>query len=90
MKMSVMIASKPRALNSNIKSIINYLDKQYPCTWDDLEQDLTTGLTNIERELTNMYLALVSLKNHHKNDQKQITTINQYLKMLMKENIRFY
>lgn len=87
--MSTMIASKPRALNQNIRNIFNYLDRQYPTAFDisEIEQDIATGMTSLNKELYNAYTALVIIKEHNKNNQKVCTTINQYLKLLIKENM---
>lgn len=83
--MSTIIQSKPNYLNQNIISIFNYLDRQYPTSFDlqDIEQDISDGMTSLTGELHNAYKALVTLKRYHKNDTK---VINQYLKLLMREN----
>jgi len=86
--MSVMVASKPRAINQNVKNIFNYLDRQYPTTFDleEIEQDIETGYTSLEKELLNAYKALCIFKVTNKNNQKICSTVNQFLKLLMKEN----
>ena len=82
--MSMIIQSRSNALSQNVKNILNYLDKQYQGCWDEVELDLTTGITTLDRELCNIYKALIVLKEHSK-DQKQAAAINNYLKMLIKE-----
>lgn len=86
--MSTMILCR-KPINQNIRNIFNYLDRQYPTAFDisEIEQDIATGMTSLNKELSNAYKALVILKNHNKNNQKVCTTINLYLKMLIKESM---
>ncbi len=81
--MSTMI--QQRQINNNIKTVINFLDTQFPCCWDDLEQDIEMGYTDIHREINNMRNALGVLKIYHKEDKKRVTIINKYLQILSKE-----
>lgn len=85
--MSIMIQSRTRCLSSTFKSVLKYLDKQYPnYGFDEVQQDIETGLTNIETEMFNAYKTLVLLKEQNKNNQKQCAAINNFIKMLAKEN----
>jgi len=85
--MSMVIQSRTRNLSTNFKSILKYLDKQYPnYGFDEVQQDIETGLTNIEEEMYNAFKTLTILKDQNKNNQKQCTAINNFIKMMMKEN----
>lgn len=86
--MSTIIASRSKAINQNVKNIFSYLDRQYPATFDieEIEQDIETGYTSLDKELLNAYKALCILKTTNKNNQKVCTTVNQFLKLLIKEN----
>ena len=87
--MSMMIQSRSNALSQNVKNILNYLDKQYQgCSWDEVEFDLTTGITTLDREICNIYKTLTILKEHSK-DQKQVAAVNNYLRMLIKEGQKY-
>jgi hypothetical protein len=89
--MSAIIQAKSDCLNQNIKNILKFLDKQYPnYGFDETEEDLKTGLVKLEDELFNMYSALNALKKYNDNNQKTLTAINLYIKMLMKENNKKY
>ena len=82
-----MIQSRTRNLSTNFKSILKYLDRQYQnYGFDEVEQDIETGLTNIEEEMYNALKTLLILKEANKNNQKQCTAINNFIKMLAKES----
>ncbi len=82
-----MVILRQNCLSPTFKSVLKYLDKQYPnYGFDEVEQDITTGLVNINEERLNAVKALMVLKETNKNNQKQCTAINNFLKMLMKEN----
>jgi len=84
-----MVISKPNCLSTTFKSVLKYLDKQYPnYGWDETEQDIMMGFTDIENEKFNAVKALMVLKETNKNNQKQCTAINNFIKMLTKENKR--
>ena len=84
-----MVISKPNCLSTTFKSVLKYLDKQYPnYGWDETEQDIMMGFTDIENEKFNAVKTLMILKEANKNNQKQCTAINNFIKMLTKENKR--
>jgi len=84
--MAVMIQNK-NIINPNIRNVFSYLDRQFKnYGWDDVEEDIRMGFTSIENELYNATKALLILKEQNKNNQKICTSVNQYLKMLAKEN----
>lgn len=84
-----MVISRSRCLSPNFKSVLKYLDRQYPnYGFDEVQQDIEMGMTNIEEEMFNAYKTLVFLKEKNKNNQKQCTAINNFIKMLAKENMR--
>lgn len=86
--MSMVIQSRTRNLSVNFKSVLKYLDRQYPnYGFDEVPQDIEMGLTNIESETVNAYKTLAFLKEQNKNNQKQCTAINNFIKMLAKENM---
>lgn len=88
--MSMMVQSREKCLSANLKSILKYLDKQYPNYGFDiyeLEQDLATGYTDLKSEINNIYKALNTLKKYHNNDQRMCTTINMYIKLINNEKI---
>lgn len=76
-----------KIFNENVKIVVNFLEKEYPTSWDmeELEQDIITGYTSLEKELFNVYIALMTLKEYSKNNQKKVKIIEYYLKLL-KEN----
>ncbi len=84
----VMVQPKTQTMNQNIKMIFNYLDKQYPCSFDteEIEQDIEMGYTDLSKELYNAYSALITMKEYNKNNSKKVSEINKYLSLLMKEN----
>ena len=85
--MSMVIQSRTRNLSANFKSVLKYLDRQYQnYGFDEVEQDIITGSTNIDEEIKNALKALMLLKEANKNNQKQCTAINNFIKMLAKEN----
>jgi len=85
--MSVIIQSRPECLNQNFKNILKYLDRQYPnYGFDEVEEDIKRGDASLERELFNVYKTLTFLKERNKSNSKKCAAINQYLKLLMKEN----
>lgn len=85
--MSMVIQSRSTCLSPTFKSVLKYLDKQYPnYGFDETEQDIMTGLVDINTERINAVKALLVLKEINKNNQKQCTAINNFIKMLMKEN----
>ncbi len=87
--MAVMIQSRNNMINANIKSVFSYLDKQFKnYGFDEAEEDIRMGFTSLENELFNATKALLILKEQYKNNQKYCTSINQYLKVLAKENIK--
>lgn len=82
-----MVISRQNCLSANFKSVLKYLDRQYPnYGWDETEQDILTGIVDINEEKINAVKALMLLKETNKNNQKQCTAINNFIKMLMKEN----
>lgn len=82
-----MVISRQNCLSANFKSVLKYLDKQYPnYGFDEVQQDIEMGLTDIESEKFNAVKTLMLLKEANKNNQKQCTAINNFIKMLMKEN----
>lgn len=82
-----MVISRTGCLSTTFKSVLKYLDRQYPnYGFDEVEQDIITGLTNIESEKFNAMKSLMILKEANKNNQKQCTAINNFIKMLTKEN----
>jgi len=83
----MVIQSRTRNLSANFKSVLKYLDRQYQnYGFDEVEQDIITGSTNIDEEIKNALKALMLLKEANKNNQKQCTAINNFIKMLAKEN----
>ena len=87
--MSMIIQSRSRCLSPAFKGVLKYLDKQYPnYGFDETEQDIMTGLVDINEERINAIKALMILKEINKNNQKQCTAINNFIKMLAKENMR--
>ena len=86
----IMIQPRTQTMNQNIKMIFNYLDQQYPCSFDieEIEQDVGAGLTTIQTELFNAYKALVIMKEYNKKNSSRVSEINKYLNLLMKENKR--
>lgn len=85
--MSMVIQSRTGCLSATFKSVLKYLDKQYPnYGWDETEQDILMGFTDIESEMFNAYKTLNILKEANKNNQKQCTAINNFIKILTKEN----
>lgn len=84
----VMVQPRTQAMNQNIKSIFNYLDKQYPCSFDieEIEQDIEIGYSDLSKELFNAYKTLVIMKQYNKNNSSKVSEINKYLQLLMKEN----
>ena len=85
--MSMVIQSRTRNLSANFKSVLKYLDRQYPnYGFDETEQDILMGMTNINEEIENAQKTLIFLKEQNKNNQKQCTAINNFIKMLAKEN----
>lgn len=84
--MSVMIQNK-NIINANIRSIFSYLNRNYKnYGWDEVEEDIRMGLTSIQDELYNATKALLILKDQNKNNQKYCTAVNNFLKILAKEN----
>ena len=82
-----MVISRQNCLSANFKSVLKYLDRQYPnYGWDETEQDIMTGLVDINDEKFNAIKTLMILKEQNKNNQKQCTAINNFIKMMMKEN----
>ena len=85
--MSMVIQSRTGCLSVNFKSVLKYLDRQYPnYGWDETEQDIITGLVDMNEEKVNAIKALMILKEKNKNNQKQCTAINNFIKILAKEN----
>lgn len=86
----VMVQPKTQTMNQNIKMIFNYLDKQYPCSFDieEIEQDIKMGYSDLSKELYNAYKTLITMKEFNKNNSKKVSEINKYLNLLMKENKR--
>lgn len=85
--MSMIIQSKTGYLSATFKSVLKYLDRQYPnYGFDEVQQDIEMGLTDIDSEKFNAVKTLMILKETNKNNQKQCTAINNFIKMLMKEN----
>jgi len=85
--MSMMIQSRAKCLSANFKSVLKYLDRQYPnYGFDETEQDIEMGMTNIDEEIENAHKTLMFLKEANKNNQKQRTAINSFIKMLVKES----
>ena len=86
----VMVQPKTQTMNQNIKMIFNYLDKQYPCSFDieEIEQDIEIGYSDLSKELYNAYKTLITMKEFNKNNSKKVSEINKYLNLLMKENKR--
>lgn len=85
--MSMVIQSRTRCLSATFKSVLKYLDRQYiNYGFDEVEQDILTGLVDINEERINAMKALMILKEQNKNNQKQCTAINNFIKMLAKEN----
>lgn len=82
-----MVILRPNCLSTTFKSALKYLDRQYPnYGFDETEQDIITGLVDINEERINAVKALMCLKEQNKNNQKQCAAINNFIKMLMKEN----
>ena len=76
-------------INERIREIIKFLMKQFPNQdWDELEQDIKSGYTTLEAELYNMTKAFLMLKSNN-NNQKIATGINQCLKILATENLKY-
>ncbi len=74
-------------MNNNIKNILEYLNKIFPNqTWDELEQDIKDKMVTLDNELFNMFKALTYYKDLNKNNQRVVTSVNQYIKMLLQEN----
>lgn len=74
-------------LSNTLNSVLKYLDRQYiNYGFDEVEQDIMTGLVDINEERINAIKALILLKETNKNNQKQCTAINNFIKMMMKEN----
>ncbi len=74
-------------MNNNIKNILEYLIKIFPNqTWDELEQDIKDKMVTLDNELFNMFKALTYYKDLNKNNQRVVTSVNQYIKMLLQEN----
>ena len=87
--MSMIIQSRTGCLSVTFKSVLKYLDGQYPnYGFDETEQDILMGLTSINDEIENTQKTLIFLKEQNKNNQKLCTAINNFIKMLAKENIR--
>ena len=85
--MSMAIQSRVGNLSRNFEYILKYLDKQYPnYGFDEVRQDIEMGMTDIQKEMYNAYTALTLLKESNKNNQKQCTAINNFIKILVKEN----
>lgn len=82
-----MVISRQNCLSANFKSVLRYLDKQYPnYGFDEVQQDIEMGFTDLESEKFNAVKTLMLLKEANKNNQKQCTAINNFIKMMMKEN----
>ena len=82
-----MVISRNNMLNANIKNVFTYLDRQYRnYGWDETEEDIKMGFTDLRTELFNATKALLVLKEQNKNNQKICTAINSYLKILAKES----
>lgn len=85
--MSMVIQSRTGCLSANFKSVLKYLDRQYPnYGFDEVQQDIEMGLTDLESEKINAIKTLMWTKEQNKNNQKQCTAINNFIKMMMKEN----
>ena len=85
--MSMVIQSKTGCLSATFKSVLKYLDRQFPnYGFDEVQQDIEMGLVDIESEKFNAMKSLMILKEVNKNNQKQCTAINNFIKMLTKEN----
>lgn len=85
--MSMVIQSRTGCLSETFKSVLRYLDKQYPnYGWDEVQQDIEMEFTDIESEKFNAVKTLMLLKETNKNNQKQCTAINNFIKILVKEN----
>ena len=80
-----MVQSRQNVLSNNVKTVLKYLDLQFQSCWDDVEQDIATGYTDLSKEIKNMRSALSVLKFYHKEDKKQVLMINKYLQLLSKE-----
>lgn len=76
-------------INDRIREVIRFLVKLRPNSdWDEVEQDIKSGYTTLEAELYNMTKALLLLKINN-NNQKLATGINQCLKILTNENLKY-
>lgn len=85
--MSMVIQSRTGCLSATFKSVLKYLDRHSPnYGWDETEQDIMSGLVDINEEKVNAVKALMLIKEANKNNQKQCTAINNFIKMMMKEN----
>ena len=77
-------------ITDRIREVIRFLIKQYPnLDWDEVEQDIKLGYTTLQAELYNMTKALLLLKSNNNSNQRIMTTINQYLKILASENLKY-